>query len=126
MLKYEYINKEWIVSPAARRVYHISASLSVALFIVRLAVLIEGGIPATIVPAVRLLLFAGVLGAGITFVGMEYFLFRFDNSHPLKQLFWFFVLLFPLLGGALYCFIVYSRSDVFKAIDAQHAAGAPL
>jgi hypothetical protein len=32
MLKYEYISKEWIVSPTAGRVYRASAVLSVALF----------------------------------------------------------------------------------------------
>ncbi len=114
MLKYEYINKEWIVSPAARRVYRISASLSVALFFGWWAILVAGGITDTIAPVVRLLLLPGVLGAGITIVGMQFFLFRFDTSHPLKQVVWFLVMLFPLLGAALYCFIVYSHSDVLK------------
>ena len=115
MLKYEWINKEWIVSPTARRVYRASAGLSVALLFGLWAILIAGGgIPANVAPVVRLLLLAGVLGAGITIVGMEFFLFRFDNSHPLKQIVWFLVLLFPLLGPALYCFVVYSRSEVLK------------
>ncbi len=126
MLKYEYINKEWIVSPTARRVYRASASLSVALFFGWWAILVAGGIPETIAPVVRLLLLAGVLGAGITFVGMEFFLFRFDDSRPLKQIVWFLVLLFPLLGAALYCFIVYSRSDVLKSSCAKRAEGASL
>ena len=73
-----------------------------------------GGIPSTIAPVVKLLLLAGALVAGITLVGMEFFLFRFDDSHPLKQVVWFLVMLFPLLGAALYCFIVYSRSNVLK------------
>jgi len=76
---------------------------------------VSDGIPATLIPAARVLLFFGVLGAGITIVGMEYFLFRFDNSHPLKQMFWFCVMLLPILGAALYCFIVYSRSEVLKS-----------
>jgi hypothetical protein len=126
MLKYEYINKEWIVSPTARRVYRTSASLSVALFFGWWAILVVGGIPETIAPVVRLLLLAGVLGAGITFVGMEFFLFRFDDSHPLKQIVWFLVMLFPLLGAALYCFIVYSRSNVLKSSCAKRPEGASL
>ncbi len=65
MLKYEYINKEWIVSPT---------------------------------PAAKLVLLAGVLGAGITLVRMEHFLFRFDDSHPLRQVAWFCVMIFPFLG----------------------------
>jgi hypothetical protein len=125
MLKYEYINKDWIVSPTARRVYRASASLSVALFIGWCAILIAG-IPGSIAPVVRLLLLAGVLGAGITIVGMEFFLSRFDASHPLKQIVWFFVLLFPLLGPALYCFVVYSRSEVLKSSCAKREEGASL
>ena len=120
MLKFELINKEWIVSPTARRVYRISASLSVALFFGFWAVLFAGGVPETIAPIVRTLLFVGALGAGITIIGMEYFLFRFDNSPALKQVGWFCVMLFPLLGAALYCFIVYSRSDTFKS-SSNHA-----
>jgi hypothetical protein len=114
MLKYEYINKEWIVSPSARRVYRISASLSVALFFGWWTILIAGGIAGSMALLVRLLLLVGVLGAGITIVGMEFFLFRFDDSHPLKQVIWFLVMLFPLLGAPLYCFLVYSRSGVLQ------------
>jgi hypothetical protein len=115
MLKYEYINKEWIVSPSAGRIYRISAVLSLILFVVWLGALSQQGrIPPDITPLSRLLLLAGVLGAAITLIGMEYFLFRFDTSHPLKQILWFVIMLFPLLGPPLYCFFVYSRSDVLK------------
>jgi len=116
MLKYEFISKEWIVSPAARRIYRVSAVLSMVLFI-SIPVFRLNGIPELIVPMVRPLLFAGAIGAATTLVGMEFFLFRFDNSHPLKQIFWFCVMLFPLLGAALYCLVVYSRSDVFRIRD---------
>jgi hypothetical protein len=126
MLKYEYINKEWIVPPTAGRVYRASATLSVALFFGWCALLFVGGIPSTIAPVMRLLLLAGVLGAGITFVGMEFFLFRFDDSHPLKQIVWFLVMLFPLLGAALYCFIVYSRSTALKSTYPKRPEGASL
>jgi hypothetical protein len=115
MLKYEYINKEWIVSPMARRVYRVSACLSIALLLWWWIVLYLGGVPSLLAPLARLLVFAGVLGAGITLIGMEYFLFRFDDSHPLKQMVWFCILVVPLLGPALYCLIVYSRSDVVKS-----------
>ncbi len=59
-----------------------SAILSVALFFAVCTLLFVGGIPSTIATALRLFLFAGIFGAGISFVGMEYFLFRFDDSHP--------------------------------------------
>ena len=126
MLKYEYIKKEWIVSPIARRVYRASASLSAALFFGWWAVLLLGSIPATMAPVVRLLLLAGALGAGITIVGMELFLFRFDDSHPLKQIVWFMVMLIPLLGASLYYFVVYSRSGVLKSSLPKPAKGASV
>jgi len=125
MLPYEYINKEWIVSPTAGRVYRASAALSVALFFGCCAILFVGGIPSTIALVLRPFLLAGVLGAAITFVGMEYFLFRFDDSHPLQQIVWFLVMLFPLLGPALYCFIVYSRSNALTRAYPKRPEGAP-
>ena len=126
MLKYEYLKKEWIVSPTARRIYRISASLSLALFFGIWLTLFEGGIPEPMAAVVRLLFFAGALGAGITFAGMEFFLFRFDDSHPLKQVVWFCIMLVPLIGAALYCLIVYSRSEVHERSSARRAEGVPL
>jgi len=111
------------VSLRARRVYRVSAALSIALFS---AILFVGGIPLAIAPLVKLLLFAGVLGAAITLVGMEFFLFRFDDSHPLKQVVWFLLMLLPLLGAPLYCLLVYSRSNVLKSSYAERIEGAPL
>ena len=67
----------------------------------------------------RPLVFVGVVGMALTGLGMEYFLFRFDNSHPMKQVFWFCVLFFAPVGPALYCFLVYSRSDVVKRSSAE-------
>jgi len=65
-------------------------------------------------PVLRPILFAAVLGMAINALGMEYFLFRFDDSGPLRQVFWFCVMIFAPLGPALYCFVVYSRSDQLK------------
>ena len=59
-------------------------------------------------------MFAGVLGAALTMVAMEYFLFGFDNSSAMKKAFWFCVMLLPPLGPSLHCFMVYSRSDVLQ------------
>jgi hypothetical protein len=126
MLQYEYLKKEWIVSPTARRIYRISASLSVGLFFGIWLTLFEGGIPGPMAAVARLLFFAGALGAGITFVGMEFFLFRFDNSHPLKQVVWFCIMLIPLIGAALYCLIVYSRSEMHERSSTERAEGVPL
>jgi len=49
--------------------------------------------------------------------GMEVFLIGFDNSHPLKQIFWFCMLIIRFFGLALYWFVVYSNSDAVKNTD---------
>jgi hypothetical protein len=126
MLRNYYINKEWIVSYRARSIYRVAAGLSLALFFFLMAVKFMGRIPETLVPILKLALFAGVLGSAVTMVAMEYFLFGFDNSSALKRVFWFCVLLFPPLGPPLYCFIVYSRSDALKATMGRRVEGAPL
>jgi hypothetical protein len=113
MLNYEHIHRERIVSATAYRVYRLSAYLSIMLLFVWSYIIVEG-VPAAFTSLARLLIVAGVVGAGTVFVGMEYFLFRFDDSHPLKQIVWFVVMLFPLLGPALYCLVVYSRSKVVR------------
>jgi len=116
MLRYELINKEWIVSRTARSVYRAGAAVSMLLIPV-LWFAIEGD--GTLGPFLRPLLFIGVLGMALTGLGMEYFLFRFDNSGPLKQIFWFCVLIFAPIGPAVYCFLVYSRSDILKRSCAE-------
>jgi hypothetical protein len=55
---------------------------------------------------------------------MEYFLFGFDKSSGMKKVFWFGVMLFPPLGPALYCFLVYSRSEVLKADSGKRVDAA--
>jgi hypothetical protein len=65
-------------------------------------------------PIAQPLLLIFALATASTIVGMEIFLFRFDNSQPLKQVFWFRMMLLPLLGAAAYCFVVYSRSNLFS------------
>ena len=83
-----------------------------------------GPIPEALLPVVKLLLLAGVLGSATTMVAMEYFLFSFDDSSARKKVFWFCVILFPLLGPALYCFIVNSHSDVLKGNYAKRVEAA--
>lgn len=112
MLRYYYINRGWIVSSSARRVYRIAASLSLSLFFVLFALSLRGLIPNGLVQVLRAILLPGVLGAATTMIAMEYFLFGFDDSSALKKMFWFCVMLLPPLGPALYCFLVYSRSKV--------------
>jgi hypothetical protein len=116
MLHFELINKEWIVSRTARIVYRSAAIASLGIFIPLTIFILN--LDRDMAHPLRLLLkpllFLGVVGMALTGLGMEYFLFRFDNSHALKQIFWFCALLLPPIGPALYCFLVYSGSDVVK------------
>ena len=114
MLPYELINKEWIVSRTARTVYRAAAVLSLLLFPVLWLAIVDDGMLGPLRSILRPLLFVGVLGMALTGLGMEYFLFRFDDSHAVKQVFWFCVMILAPVGPALYCFLVYSRSDVVK------------
>lgn len=113
MLRQYYINKEWIVSSRAQWVYRLAAYFSLVLFFL-LVLLRFVHLPITTFPMLRFLLFVGVLGAATTMVAMEYFLFDFDKSSAVKKVFWFCVMTFVPLGPALYCFFVYSRSDVLE------------
>ena len=115
MFRHYYISKEWMVSGRAHRIYRLSATLSLTFMIFLMAIKPVREIPESLFPAVKLLLFLGVAGSAITLVAMQYFLFGFDNSSPLKKLFWFCVMLLPPLGPALYCFIVYSRQSGLHA-----------
>jgi hypothetical protein len=124
MLRYYYINRGWIISATARWVYLLAATLSLALFFLLFDVRLRGTIPNVLLPILKLVLFAGVLGAATTQVAMEYFLFGFDDSSALKKVFWFCVMLLPPLGPALYCFLVYSRSNVLKAEPDKRVQGA--
>jgi hypothetical protein len=124
MLQYDLITKEWIISRTARSVYRAAAALSLLLLPVLWMAIEGGGMLGPLRPILRPLLFVGALGMATTGLGMEYFLFRFDDSHALKQVFWFCVMLFAPVGPALYCFLVYSRSDAVKRY-VDRAPGMP-
>ena len=109
MLKYEYISKEMIVSPTARWVYRTAAVVSLTIFF-SLAIIVRNG-PT---PLLKQILFIGVVAAGLITVGMEFFLFRFDDSPAWKQVIWFCLMIFIPLGPAAYCFAVYSRSNAVR------------
>jgi tellurite resistance protein TehA-like permease len=107
MLRYEFISKEWIVSPRARLVYRAAAVASLMLIPLLAEIIIY--------PQhtfLRPLVFLAVVGMALNGLGMEYFLIRFDNSPAWQQILWFFANILIPVGPALYCFIVYSRSEV--------------
>jgi len=107
MNPYQYFSKEWIVSERARRVYRTAAVISLTVYVTLVALIAYGPIP-----ALKQLLFVGVLATAINATGMELFLFRFDDSAAWKQILWFCAMFLIPLGPALYCFLVYSRSKV--------------
>lgn len=114
-----YVKKEWIVSPAALRIFRAAAVISLTLFASLGWVLVNGA-----TPLLRQVVLIGVFGMALTGAGMEAFLFLFDDSPAWKQVLWFLVMIFAPLGPALYCFIVYSRSTAIKA--ARAAGQDPL
>jgi len=125
MLRDYYINREFIVSTTARKIYCTAASASLGLFVLLLSLKIVGRVPQGFLPIVNILLLAGVIGTAVTLVAMEYFLFGFDTSPMVKKAFWFCVMLkIPLLGAPLYCFLVYSRSPVVNTPLPKRAKGA--
>jgi hypothetical protein len=112
--QYQYLSKEAIVSPTARRVYRAAAVFSFTVYVSLLGLRAYGPIP-----LLKQLLFLGVLATAINATGMEFFLFRFDDSAAWKQIFWFCALIFMPIGPALYCFLVYSRSAIVRAACAS-------
>jgi len=106
---HQYVKKEWIVSPTARGVYRAAAIVSLTLYPLLFASIYNGPFP-----VLKQLLFIAVLATAINGVGMEFFLFRFDQSPAWKQVLWFCALIFLPLGAALYCFLVYSRSQAVR------------
>jgi hypothetical protein len=115
VLRNYYINKGFMVSNTAWRVYRLATCASLGMCVILVALKIAGGVPQGFLTVVKVLLFAGAMGTALAFVAMEYFLFGFDKSSAIKKAFWFCVMIkVPILGPALYCFLVYSRSEVVK------------
>jgi len=116
-LNHYYINKEWMLSVTARCVYRAAAVLSLILIPALIWFVNLGSYPgtsATLMLVVKRIVLAGVVGTATTTIAMEYFIFGYDDSAGWKKTFWFIVMLLPAIGAPLYCFVVYSRSNVLK------------
>jgi hypothetical protein len=112
-----YINKEWMLSVTARRVYRAAAILSLTLVPTLTWFIYLENYPdtsSTLLLVVRRIVLAGILGTATTTIAMEYFIFGFDDSSGWKKTFWFTLIFLPAIGAPLYCLIVYSRSNVLK------------
>jgi hypothetical protein len=116
-LNHYYINRSWLISPTARRVYRIAAGCSLLVVLVPIIYALEGEAlfrNALTLDLVRLALLLGVFGTATTLVAMEYYYFTLDDCGAWTKTFWFLVVSFAPIGTALYCFRVYSRSKYFQ------------
>jgi len=124
MFRRYYINKEWIVSAAARRIYRGCAWVTLSFEVLLIWLMNVEAIPPMLASTVKLAILVGVLATAVTMVAMEYFLFGFDTSPAWKKTFWFLVMCVPPIGPALYCLIVYSKIvPTEKNSDVSLAAG---
>lgn len=119
------ISKGWMVSRTARRVYFVCALSTIYLFATRFAILMAfvtarlsftSNIPPVTSLLIELLLWPGVIGTAILWVGMWYFWFSFDNSSWSRKAIWCFLLYFLApLAQPFYYFFVYRRSPLVKS-----------
>ena len=128
MNTYRLIPPRCIVSPTARRVYSIAAVLIPVCLVASVWVasidprapysrFLDGVFELVILPLV-------VLAIAILLVGMECFLYAYDDSSAWKQSLWFMVNLLVPLGNIVYCFAVYRRKTPMTSGEGSIAAGA--
>jgi len=116
------ITRDWIVSWRAQRVYLCGAIANLYLFAVlvgtfsamaasRMGFLAD---PSAGLLA-RILLWPGVVGAGILAIAMWYFWYSFDRSCWTKKACWFAVLILGLaLGPVIYYFFAYRGNQALE------------
>ena len=116
-----YINKEWIVSTTARRVYLLSTILNIFLFI--LVYSIPAEMSETLSSVVGLVVFICALGAATTYVSMFFHFVLFKDSSMPKALLCALAIMFFPIGPPFYFFLVYWRSaDARLPTDKQQLA----
>lgn len=114
------INRSWIVSRSAQRVYAgcaIANFYLIAVFVGNQTARAENGVrwlpnfPAAAY-LVKLLLWPGLIGTAVLAVAMWYFWFTFDPSPWATKTFWFLILFLGLaLGPLLYYIFSYRKSS---------------
>jgi energy-converting hydrogenase Eha subunit G len=117
------ITRGWMVSRRAQRVYFCCAIANLYLFAVLLgtfSAMAASGVvflaDHSAAPLVRILLWPGVVGAGILAIAMWYFWFSFDQSYWTKKACWFVVLILGLaLGPVIYYFFAYRRNQALES-----------
>ena len=112
-----YINREWLVSPRAQRVYLVCAGLTVAFFAIVAAALFldepERALLFDSVPAVHLLLAilvrAGLVGFVTLETAMAYFWWNFDRMGSVSKTLGVVLLALLPIGCFFYYLIFYRR-----------------
>jgi len=123
-MRHYYLSRSWLVSLNARKVYRFTAISSQLLIVLPLliAVLSDDVLARPLIKQLlELALLVAVFSTATTLVAMEYYFFTLDNSGGWSKTFWFLIALFPPIGTALYCFLVYSRSSYFQPTAAGNA-----
>jgi len=120
-MQHYYISRSWMVSTTAQWIYRRAAWLSIGLFVLLVVMPFVDSVPEILVPLYRLVFYACALGAALTLVAMEYFLFSFDPSSAGKKSVWFLVLCLIPVGPAIYCLVGYSRSSILDKPQSQRA-----
>lgn len=122
------INRAWLFSRTARRVYLLCAILNLALLATRIGVvaaMASAGVstlPPTAVLLVKGFLFPEIVGSAVLFVGMSYCWLGFGGSYK-KKVLWFVSLGFFLIATPIYYFSVY-RSMASR--EAESTEPAPV
>jgi|SRR4051812_2343408 hypothetical protein len=122
----------WLVSAAARRVYIVSAVLSLfcfgLLFAIELGASVAGGTlerSPLLSLTLKLFLVPGAVGNATILIGMQYFWFRCHPSESTSKVPWVAVLWgFPFVGPLLYFFMFYLRSPLVPAARSKDQAAA--
>jgi hypothetical protein len=127
-----HVSESWLISTTAKRVYVAAALLTVFFFallltIIFVAIAEAGSLPQLPLLAVFLrgLLFLGVLGNAVLWVGMWYFWFRYHPNDGMSKALWAgLFLILGSIGSLIYFLLVYLRAPEVRASANQESATA--
>lgn len=127
-----HITDSWLTSPVARRIYFVSAILTIFLVGMVLAIVLgafaAGGTlesSPVLELILRTLLFPGVLGAAVLWIAMWYFWSRHHSGENTAKVPWAIIIwLLGPIGALLYFKFFYLRSPLVRTAPKQQAASA--
>jgi hypothetical protein len=123
------INRPWVVSPGASRVYLVSAVLATLFYACKIGVSLALSVAASRwsdiswIVAVPLFLtqLVSVIGTAVLWVAMMYYWYSFDPRSDGARGVWLLVLLLGPLGSLIYYFAVYRRYSRTEFAPNRHA-----